>query len=711
MTSLSFQILSDQEVIDMKRKLSVNQEEAQMQQELSLQFLCTSRKSEYLSHRRHGTHWTRTQDNAFRVPTTRRSSCRIKLGISPSCKGQHPRSEAQQKTSPVAQQFSASAAAKPPGPHVGYESLRTVCEFHRIRHKRYVIYLAEQQASGCCGGAGHAADVSEATDPFFLEYGCLSPSWGARSAETLFRQLPDEIGAWALYEVYVADASWYTAPILPDELQELLSRIYDPSSNIYDISPHALAVVFLAFALASLADLSLPAYNSQADAYFDLGCKSLTQKSISGSTDLYTIQALVLAGLYYATGGPRYSTDVLSKISSLAIGLCQTLGLHRETEHIHLDNITAQRRRALFWEVHSLDTYQSLVFGRPLTIPVVDITCKFPTHTRQTLDRESRLAGFFQTKWTFTREVTAPMAEVYTRTRPPPTYEEISDFDGRLRQFLECAPIPWCAESSFFGYVRTQFIPRLAGTLMVYIHRASFVQALTDWPFNPLDSPHAASFLAAHRGASMVIKSDVQSFALHAERFYRWWPIWSSLISASFILGSIITKSPGSELTPIAFAELRVAVELVDHGAMHSSLAESSLPLLLRLQNKATEVYQAFYPFHNQLDPSSSLNACELGNTENDARLFEESDPRSSSPFAVAVPSLIPGVMPSPSTPEPQAAAPHPTWSTGIPFETFASACSMEAYLAGQMQMQMESPCASGLENWLGMPIHMSETN
>ncbi|KAF8180530.1 fungal-specific transcription factor domain-containing protein, partial [Mycena galopus ATCC 62051] len=617
MTSLSFQILSDQEVIDMKRSRGimacaecqrVNQEEAQMQQELSLQFLCTSRKSEYLSHRRHGTHWTRTQDNAFRVPTTRRSSCRIKLGVSPSCKGQHPRSEAQQETSPVAQQFSPSAAAKPP--HVGYGSLRTVCP---------------------------SCDA-------------------ARSPETLFRQLPDEIGAWALYDVYVADASWYTAPILPDELQELLSCIYDPSSNIYDISPHALAVVFLAFALASLADLSLPAYNSQADAYFDLGCTSLTQKSISGSTDLHTIQALVLAGLYYATGGPRYSTDVSLKISSLAVGLCQTLSLHRETEHTHLDNITAQRRRALFWEVHSLDTYQSLALGCPLTIPVVDITCKFPTDTRQTLDREGRLAGFFQTKWTFTREVTAPMAEVYTRTRPPPTYEEISDFDSRLRQFLECTPFPWCAdESSFFAYVRTQFIPRLAGTLMVYIHRASFVQALTDWPFNPLDSPHAASFLAAYRGASMVIKSDLQSFALHAERFYRWWPIWSSLINASFILGSIITKSPGSELTPIAFAELRAAVELVDHGAMHSSLAESSLPLLLRLRNKATEVYQAFYPFHNQLDPSSSLNACELSNTDNDARqVFEESDPRSSSPFAVAVPSLIPGVMPPPSTPEPQ---------------------------------------------------------
>ncbi|KAF7378267.1 Zn(2)-C6 fungal-type domain-containing protein [Mycena sanguinolenta] len=517
------------------------------------------------------------------------------------------------------------------------------------------------------------------------------------SSDDLWRQLPDEPRAWALYEVYVADASWYATPILPDELHELIKRMYNSTSKLYDTSPHALAVIFFTFSLASLADLSLPAYDSQADIYFGHGCAALARQSIYGSTDLNTIQALILAGLYCATGGPRYDIDAASRLTSMATGLCQTLGLRkflfwaaiksgtllldREADYTRFDDKIAQRRRALFWETYSLDTYQSLILssGHSLTIALADISCEFPADT----GGEGGMSEFLYTKWTFTREVTAPIAEVYTRETPP-TYHEVADFDQRLRQFLDYVPVPRCFdETTFSAYVYANFIPRFVGTLMMYIHRASFIQVLQDWPLNPLASPHAASFLAAFHGASMIVKSDMRSFSLYPERFYRWWPIWSSLVNASFIFGSIITKSPISEIAPVAFAELLEAVELVHKGAMHSSLAESNLPLLRRLRNKATAAYNTFYPL--------PIHELDLADDE-DWAIHEGK---------VAVPSLIPGLMPPPSEPEPfiPIAEVHgesfPFHALNHPAVTFPYTAGMEAYLADRTQATFVP------DNWL----------
>jgi hypothetical protein len=110
---------------------------------------------------------------------------------------------------------------------------------------------------------------------------------------------------------------------MPEELHELLLYIYGPHSDLHSLSSHALAVVFFIFAHAALMDIARPAYCSQADAYFDLGRTAVALQSVVESTDLRTIQALALAGLYYATGGPRYSFDSSWTIISMAMGLCQ----------------------------------------------------------------------------------------------------------------------------------------------------------------------------------------------------------------------------------------------------------------------------------------------------------------------------------------------------------------------------------------------------
>ncbi|KAJ7162672.1 fungal-specific transcription factor domain-containing protein [Mycena crocata] len=565
-------------------------------------------------------------------------------------------------------------------------------------------------AQGSAGGdrAEFASSFADITGSLPLEGGATGGWDTALCLDTLLGHLPDEVRAWALYEIFVTEASWYGTPIMPDELQELVAQIYDPKLNSYDLAPHALAVLFLAFAAAALADRDLPAYNSQADTYFDLGRTALALQSIFGSRDLHTIQALLLVGLYHATGGPRYSVDSSWAITAHASSLCQSLRLHCESAHTGFDNKTAQRRRALFWEVHSLETWQALSFSRPITINPADITCEFPADTEQTMDSEGRpVPGFFRTKWKFTKDVTAPMSQVYTSATPP-TYEEVLDLDRRLRQFMEAAPFAHYKGSTFLDYIRSNIIPRFCGNMMLYIHRASFVQALKDSPDNPLESPYAASFLAAYRGASTIIKSDLRSLSLYPDQFTRWWPIWKSLVNASFIVGSIVAKSPSSVIAPTAFVELQAAVELVERGALHSFVAEGSLPVLQRLLNKAATVH-GLYHGTGRLPPPG-VPYCEQA-TENDFEMLSGSRavldgaslPRKP-PYAsngLTVPLLIPGLMPPPPTPASWQAA------AEIPDSVYASATN---FALGQL-MQPPSPQAYDLEAYLAAQMQSTHYN
>ncbi|KAJ6517343.1 fungal-specific transcription factor domain-containing protein [Mycena vitilis] len=523
------------------------------------------------------------------------------------------------------------------------------------------------------------ADLSQS---FWRTTGCL---------ETLLSQLPDVGRAWALYDVFIADASWYGTPIMADELHELLVFLYEPKSNFYELSPHTLAVIFLSFASATFADLNLPANSPQADIYFNLGRTAMTLQPVFGSTDLHTVQALVLAGLYYATSGPRYDLDSSCTLTSMAIGLCRTLDLHCENGYTRLDNKIAQRRRALFWEVYSLDTYQSLSWSRPLTIPLADITCKLPTDLDRTIDGEGRpVCGFFHTKWKFTADITAPMAQAFARGTPL-KYEEVLDFDRRLRQFMERAPFSHYYDKSagetrtFLAYARSHLMPRCAGNLMVYIHRTSYVQALKDSPLNPLDGPYGASFLAAYRGATVVIKSDARSLSLYPEHFHRWCPYWKTLVNACFIVGSIVAKSPTAPVAPAALSQLLTAVHLVERVAKHSFVAEENLPALYRLRNTATAAYSALYPldfpsqfanYSGQADASDFEMVGGLNNGDSGSVTSSAADSSSSTfPWpemsGVTLPSLIPGLMPSPplslaSSQTPQIADFWP-WSSTFP--------------------------------------------
>ncbi|KAK7038636.1 Zn(2)-C6 fungal-type domain-containing protein [Favolaschia claudopus] len=210
------------------------------------------------------------------------------------------------------------------------------------------------------------------------------PSWSTPPATAhLLAHLPPEVRAWSLCDLYYRNGCWTGMPVLQSQTVELLSLIYhdiDIAPPVEDAdtplaSPTQLALIYLIFALGALVDLDLPAYNREAEQYFDLATAAMSIDSIFRSDDddeggrggVERVQALVLFACWHAHGGRGYSMAAAWGMVSLAAQVGKKLGLHRESYGAKLSEKLATRCRALFWETFYIET----MFVRPfLPLPL-----------------------------------------------------------------------------------------------------------------------------------------------------------------------------------------------------------------------------------------------------------------------------------------------------------------------------------------------------
>ncbi|KAG5654180.1 hypothetical protein H0H81_006562 [Sphagnurus paluster] len=163
---------------------------------------------------------------------------------------------------------------------------------------------------------------SRTLSPEVASIGNLFPSQGKRSCTKtlplLEAQLPTQERAWALGESYLLHAANFFRPIKREELFEsFLPGIYnaarapDPANEGEQLknTPHALATLFFLFAMGALLDLSLPAFNDEAEHYYDLGRTALSLRPVFDAPQVDTIQALGLMATYHCLAGKKYSRD------------------------------------------------------------------------------------------------------------------------------------------------------------------------------------------------------------------------------------------------------------------------------------------------------------------------------------------------------------------------------------------------------------------
>ncbi|KAG5731014.1 hypothetical protein E4T56_gene15563 [Termitomyces sp. T112] len=451
--------------------------------------------------------------------------------------------------------------------------------------------------------------------------------------------LPSQERAYTLGDTYIKHASNFFRPIKQDELfNSFLPGIYkaaavrhsqneSPSSSetaqaspdAIKNSPHALATLFFLFALGALLDLSLPPYNAEAEHYYELGHSALGLRVTFDSPQLDTVQALGLMATYHCFAGKKFHRDSAWCVMSFAMKIAQGIGLHRDSARWKMDPKTVQKRRTLFWEVFTADVSHSLALGRPPAMHLSYIDCEFPIDEEATLNDKGEIQnGFWRMKYTFGRDLFLAVSDA-TLVAKSPSYSTILEIDRKVREVTfptsfkpyvtreDGDDIYYSSSHSLQGFYASQH----RTVTMIYLHRSFFAQAMLDHPTNPLLSPFAPSFLTAFRSASVIIRASAHQFDRCAEMAMRAWFLMYHTFSAGIIVGTVVTRSPSSDMAPGALQDLCRAVELFERTAKQSERAKIALGVLHRLKEKAVRVYSQHksnsIPVQPSINPANSL--------------------------------------------------------------------------------------------------------
>ena len=312
-----------------------------------------------------------------------------------------------------------------------------------------------------------------------------------------------------------------------------------------------------------------------------LGLQSVLEKP-----SLVTIQSLHLLSIYNAMSGSDLKSETSMELTwslvTLACHLSQTIGLHRDSARWGLDEKTVQRRRVLFWDLFTADVWQSLNTGRPPSFSLAYIDCTFPSFGIEDEDAPS-YASFQSWQCRFAAECVAEVT-AKTLTTEPPSYSVIMDLDRRVREF----PFPEGTEkdTSPSGIFSRCVLDHIKETVLMYLHRSFFAQAIIENPTNPLKSTYAPSYLAAYRASSTILKCVKEQYNMVPEACGRFWTMWTFAFSAAVVVGTVVARGPKSPLAGPAMSEMEGAVTLFGKAASSSVRAAKALPVLVRLCEK-----------------------------------------------------------------------------------------------------------------------------
>ncbi|KAJ7677898.1 fungal-specific transcription factor domain-containing protein [Mycena polygramma] len=384
--------------------------------------------------------------------------------------------------------------------------------------------------------------------------------------------------------------------------------------------PHDLALLFIIFAVGALVQPATPPGSPSSDAaeaddahrvrvaaeaehLHQIARAALALQPVLEKPSLVTIQALHLLSIYTSMASraeeeaAETSMEMTWSLITLAAHLSQTIGLHRDSARWGLSATMVQRRRILFWDLFVADVWTSLNTGRPPSFSLAYIDCSFPKY-----EGAKAKDGIFEV-WQF-RFAAECVAEVTARTltAEAPSYATIMELDRKVREF-PLPPLDDAAPGDVGASLQRCVLEHIRETVLMYIHRSFFAQAIIEQPVNPLKSTYAPSFLAAYRASATILKSVRAQFAVMPNACARFWTMWTFAFSAAVVFGTVVTRGPRSPLASAAMTELEQACVLFSKAAVYSRRATKALPILTKLSEKARHALAAA-----QNDPSGGDN-------------------------------------------------------------------------------------------------------
>ncbi|KAF8159767.1 fungal-specific transcription factor domain-containing protein [Crassisporium funariophilum] len=409
--------------------------------------------------------------------------------------------------------------------------------------------------------------------------------------EIIMGKLPCMSVAKTLCDLYYRHAAWMYNPISEQDFHETIFRqVYDPEGNFELIAAQNLAVFCMVIGIGTLLDLEKPAHSPEAMQYYHLGRAALAIDSILEEQSISGIQALLLMCHFMFLsdmGGPRWV------IMGMVVKLAQSVGLHRDSGKWNLDAEQTQKRRELFYELLTYDSWQSLTFGRPPSLSSAHIDNQLPHELKNGPEGEMSFAAW---KHRFSAQCLSIVHDQAFGARTP-NYKLIQDLDRKVRTWY----IPPSLQVPGFGsakLVSTEVEqPTVQLTMqryitfaikeitLFYMHRGFFAQALEDNPADPMGSKYSPSVLAAYGSATSFVGLIESLFNQQPALTERMWFLFTHVFSCAIVLGSIAQKSQMG-LARSALSHLESAYILFTKVSDHAR-AGKILPILHKLRERA----------------------------------------------------------------------------------------------------------------------------
>ncbi|KIY69236.1 hypothetical protein CYLTODRAFT_452841 [Cylindrobasidium torrendii FP15055 ss-10] len=430
--------------------------------------------------------------------------------------------------------------------------------------------------------------------------------------QNLLWYLPEAQRAAELRDIYYRHAAWLHNPITEESFDfEVYQQFYGQiASPVLDdpLLAHRLSVMFLVLAIGTHMDPSRPGYCTEAEKYFQLARAALFSDSFVDAPTVNAVQALYLM-TFYLFLADRHGTASGTRwaFMGLAVKMAETIGLHRDSARWEgIDLHETQRRRELFWEMFSYDSWQALTLGQPSSFALSHFDCKMP-HSSQPSDEMS----FYAWKHRFTSECMSLLHDQAFGARTP-TYATVLQLDRKLRSF----PVPPILQVAGFGNsearpggfpdtpmltLQRHIVLAIREMNLLYLHRSFFARAIGDSPKDPLGSPYGTSVIAAYRSAGSLVALMRNLHAQLKQPAERLWFLWGHMFSCSIVLGSIVTRCPSMSFAPSALVQLDSACELFSKAA-DGFRAHKVLDIMLALQRRA---HHSLEDFRRGLIPGS----------------------------------------------------------------------------------------------------------
>ncbi|KAL5537067.1 hypothetical protein ACEPAF_890 [Sanghuangporus sanghuang] len=335
---------------------------------------------------------------------------------------------------------------------------------------------------------------------------------------------------------------------------------------------HQLAVIYLVLAIGSILSEDVND-RAESEKYYLAACAAMSISPIVKEATGAAVEALFLMVQYFnRIDSPACDRQWLW--SGVMFRLAYSIGLQRDPGIWNLNEEETQRRRTLFWELYSWDTFKSILYGRPPSLNISYTDCRFPEDKSNVYNaKEEKEMSFEAYKYRFSAFILTPVVNHIFGVRQQ-NYQTVLDIDTKLRKlqppsWLQAPtrgkgePVDgraWNADP--IKAVQQYTILCYRECTLLYIHRRYFATAIKLNNKDPLRTKYGASVMAACRSACLLLSSLRSLYGAYPCLASRQTFFWSGAFSAIIVLGCLVYNSPGCSISADAMSAIDDGVHL-----------------------------------------------------------------------------------------------------------------------------------------------------